>query len=78
MSGWAVLIIGGTSDSVAIFWPLAFSARSTNRSTSPRGTSVETIAELASAIFSKLRSATWGLTCWSIAPITHFCRAMRE
>ena len=57
MSGSAVLIMGGTSDSVAIFWLLALSARSAKRSTSPRGTSVETIAELALAIFWKLRHA---------------------
>ena len=78
MSGFAVLIIGGTSESVAIFWLLALSARSMKRSTSPRGTLVEIIAELASAIFSKLRSATCGLICWSIAFITHFWRAIRE
>ena len=78
MSGFAVLIIGGTRERVAIFWLRALSASSTNRSTSPRGMSVETIASLAPAISSKLRRAACGLTCWSIALITHFCRAMRE
>ena len=39
---------------------------------------VEIISEEASAIFSKLRSAVSGLTCWSIAFITHFWRAIRE
>ena len=39
---------------------------------------MEIIAELASAICSKLRTAVCGLICWSIALITHFCRAIRE
>ncbi len=49
-----------------------------NRSTSLAGMLVEIIAELAFAISSKLRTATCGLICCSIAFITHFCRAIRE
>ena len=78
MSGSAVLIIGGTSESVEIFWPRALRASAMNVSTSPAGMLVEIIAELASAIFWKLRTAVCGLICWSIAFITHFCRAIRE
>ena len=78
MSGSAVLIIGGTSDSVETFWLRALSARSMNRPTSLGGMLVEIIAELAWAIFSKLRSAVCGLICSSIALITHFWRAIRE
>ena len=55
MSGSAVLIIGGTSESVEIFWPRALSASWTNRANSPAGMLVETIAELASAMSAKLR-----------------------
>ena len=78
MSGSAVSIIGGTSESVEIFWLRALRASWAKESNSPRGMLVETIDELASAIFAKLRSAAWGLTCWSIALITHFWRAIRE
>ena len=78
MSGSPVLIIGGTRESEATRWPLAFSARSMKRSTSLDGMSVESISELACAMLWKFRSATCGLTCWSIALITHFCRAIRE
>ena len=49
-----------------------------NRSTSLGGMSVEIIAEEALAICSKLRTAVCGLIWWSIAPITHFWRAIRE
>ena len=39
---------------------------------------MEIISVLACAIFSKLRSAVCGLTCCSMAFMTHFWRAMRE
>jgi hypothetical protein len=78
MSGSAVLIIGGTRDSVDIFSDFALRASAMKRSTSSRGRLVESIAELASAILRKLRSASWGLTCCTIAFITHFWRAIRE
>ena len=47
------------------------------RSTSLDGMSVDTIAEDALAILSKLVSTVCGLIWWSIAFITHFCRAIR-
>ena len=78
MSGSPVLTSGGTSDSVAIGWPLAFSASAMKRSTSLAGMSVEIIADDALAIFSKFVSTVSGLTWWSIAFITHFWRAIRE
>ncbi len=78
MSGSAVLIIGGTSDSVEIFCPLALSASAVNVSSSEAGRLVEIISLEAWAIDSKLVTAVCGLTCCSIAFITHFCRAMRE
>ena len=56
MSGSPVFTSGGTSDRVAIGWPFAFSASAMKRSTSLAGMSVETIAEEALAIFSKLVS----------------------
>ena len=62
-SGSAVLIIGGTNDTVAIFWLLALSERSTKRSSSLAGRFVESIAEPALVIFSKLRSTVCGLIC---------------
>ena len=46
--------------------------------TSDVGMLVDTISELAFAIFAKLRNAVWGVTCWSIAFMTHFWRAIRE
>ena len=78
MSGSPVFTSGGTSDSVATGWPLAFSASPMNVSTSLAGMSVEIISEDASAIFSKLVSTVCGLIWWSIAFITHFWRAIRE
>ena len=69
---------GGTIDSVATFWSLALRARSTNRPTSLAGMFVDTIAELALAIFWKFLSTSVGLSWSSIAAITHFCRAIRE
>ena len=78
MSGSPVLIIGGTRESEATRWSLAFIARSMKRSTSLEGMSVEIISELALAMLWKLLSADCGLICWSIASMTHFCRAIRE
>ena len=63
---------GGTRDSVETGWPLALSARSTNWPTSPAGMLVETMSELAFAMFEKLRSIVCGLIWCSIAVITHF------
>ena len=73
-----VFTSGGTRDSVATGWPLAFMARPMNLSTSLAGMSVDTIWEEAFAIFSKFVSTVCGLSWWSIAFITHFCRAIRE
>ena len=39
---------------------------------------MDTIADDALAIFSKLVSTVRGLIWWSIAFMTHFCRAIRE
>ncbi len=70
--------IGGTTESVAIFWLLALRARLMNRSTSLAGMLVVTMAEEALAIFWKFLSTTVGSSWSSIAPMMHFCRAMRE
>ena len=78
MSGSAVTIMGGTSETVEIFWPRASRAREMKRSTSLGGMLVEIIAEDALAIASKFLSAVCGLIWRSMAPITHFWRAIRE
>ena len=78
MSGSAVLISGGTSETVEIFWLRAFSASVENRSSSLAREVGGDHRRLALAMFSKLRSAVCGLICCSIAFITHFWRAIRE
>jgi hypothetical protein len=69
---------GGTIESVATFWSRALRASEMNRSTSPAGMLVCTMAEDAWAICWKFLS-TWVGSSWSsIAAITHFWRAIRE
>ena len=76
--GSYVLITGGTKDTVAIGSDLAFNARSANVPSSEAGMSVDISCLPAEAIASKWVMAVWGLSCLSIALITHFCRAIRE
>ncbi len=78
MSGAAVTIAGGTSETVEIFWSFAFSARPMKRSSSLAGRFVDTISDDAAAMSWKFESAVWGEIWRSIALITHFWRAIRE
>ena len=78
MSGSAVLIIGGTNETVETGRARALSASSTKVPSSEAGRSVDTTALPAFAICSNWVTTTCGLSWSSIALITHFCRAIRE
>ncbi len=77
MSGSAVSIIGGTRDSVEIFWLLAFIASCMNVPSAEEGRSVETSSAEAFAMPSKLVTTACGLSWVTMAAITHFWRAIR-
>src|SRR5699024_4657596 len=72
--GW---ISGGTNDTLAIGVSLALRASSSNAPVSDCGTSVTAISSPAFAIAPNLVSTVAGSSCFSIAAITHFCRAIR-
>src|SRR3546814_793776 len=78
MSGSAVLMSGGTSETEEIFCPRALSARSMKRPNSEPGRFVENMSVDADASDSKLVSTVLGFTCDAKALITHFWRAIRE
>ena len=61
-----------------IGFSLALRASSINVSILRGGMSVSTISLPADAIWLKLVSTVTGSSCFSIAVITHFCRAIRS
>ncbi len=78
MSGSPVLIAGGTNETVLTGCERAFIASSAKVPSSEAGRSVVTSFSLALAMLSNFVTTVAGESCWSIAFITHFCRAIRE
>src|SRR5690349_15343531 len=76
-SGRAGLMSGGTNWTLLIFSDFAFAARSRKVPSWPAGMSVLTTCLPAAAMSWNLARTVPGSSWWSIASITHRCRAMR-